>query len=184
MAIRQSLTAMDAVVRLHGRELGLTETEVMIVMLLEALRSRTASELAISCGRPRQQVQRSIEALSRRDLVQAVKSPSGRSEWALTEYGSELSQRMAVRLSTFEELAGGASVLEPVALALEGITNSLVNQRSGYGWRVQRPMASRLDPNWDREADDPEWWIVLYPPILPGTMELHEEGLDGQGNSG
>jgi len=78
---KQALTALDVVMRRWGRQLGLDEVELVLVMLLGEVRGRCGADLAELSGRSRQNVNRSLFALRERGLVEAKVDHRGRAQW-------------------------------------------------------------------------------------------------------
>ena len=99
--IKQALTAMDRVTRQWGRELRVDE-------MLGSWPTSSAAELARSCGRSRQQVQRSLGAMARRGMVQpTARTKKGRAKgWTLTEHGVAFSRALARAVAIWKEVLG------------------------------------------------------------------------------
>lgn len=149
MAAKKTLTAMDLVTRAWGRQLGLDECGVMVLILL-GNRDSSACDLAVATGRARQQVQRSLKMMQARELVcPAELSAQGRAVgWRLTELGVQYWQALEPALYEWDEvLAAELDVLELRRL-LNRTAEVMVNRRSADGWRraLLVPSGQRLCP--------------------------------------
>jgi DNA-binding MarR family transcriptional regulator len=154
LAIKQALTAMDAVVRLWARELGLEGSEILILSLLLEKSPTSASELALFSGKPRQIAQRTLTQLERRGLVTPARvSPDRKVQsWSLTPTARSVMERLSARLGAWEEIIGSKVDLPEVESSLRRMVESLVNQPTPNGWSngLTVPHVSRKDPQWDQ----------------------------------
>lgn len=169
-AIKQALTAMDAVVRRWGRELGVDGSELLIISLLLEKAPRSASDLAFYSGKPRQIAQRTLTQLEQRHLVAPARVAHGKVQaWTLTPTSRNLMERLTARLDAWEEIIGTRVDLPEVTSSLHRMVESLVNHPTPHGWStgLTVPHVSRKDPHWDqpsrqaepepdREVDEPE----------------------------
>jgi len=130
VAMQQGMRAMDAVARLWGRQVSLSPVEVMLVLMLAEGGVRSGSELATLSGRTRQQVQRSLEALEKRELVCAAShSPLGQVQgWRLTERGQRKLERLRRRIALWEQLVATRVELGQVIEVNQRLVSALIGR--------------------------------------------------------
>jgi len=130
VAMQQGMRAMDAVARLWGRQVSLSPVEVMLVLMLAEGGVRSGSELATLSGRTRQQVQRSLEALEKRELVCAAShSPLGKVQgWRLTERGQRKLERLRRRIALWEQLVATRVELGQVIEVNQRLVSALIGR--------------------------------------------------------
>ena len=136
LAVRQGLTAVDAVMRACARGEGLERSEALVLGLVQARPRRSASELAVMTGQPRQHAQRCLRRLAARGLIQ----PAGvlRNKvigWQLTPVGTLKWAQLSARLGAYEELLNERVSLHGLVASLERIVETVVNRPRSYGWR-------------------------------------------------
>lgn len=156
IAVKQALMVLDAVERTWGREVGLDGSQVMIFLLLSRMPGRSASDLAVSSGRQRQHVWRSMRALKKRGLVHAVRaSERGTEGWSLSPHGVTLARALELRLAAWEGLMGKFVDLDEVFRSLQHMVQTVVNRPSAKGWRrgLLQPEESWKDPEWDAHLE-------------------------------
>lgn len=158
LAAKQALTAMDRVMRGWARDLGLDECGVMVLLLLRVRGPCPAWQLALLCGRVRQQVHRSLRMMERRGLVEGRDlSARGRvQQWALTERGRDLGEILEGAMAIWDRLLGSTVELPTVVRALERMVETMVNGPSADGWRLLVPDELRREPIWFRASLSPE----------------------------
>jgi DNA-binding MarR family transcriptional regulator len=130
VAMQQGMRAMDAVARLWGRQVSLSPVEVMLVLMLAEGGVRSGSELATLSGRTRQQVQRSLEALEKRELVcAATHSPLGKVQgWRLTARGEKKLERLNRRIALWEQLVATRVELGQVIEVNQRLVSALIGR--------------------------------------------------------
>lgn len=137
MEAKKMLTAMDLVTRSWGRELGLDECGVMVLILLGDNGPTKACDLAVRSGRARQQVQRSLKMMQARELIcPSEHDERGRTaEWKLTELGEDYWKALEPALYEWDlVLMEQLDVIE-LANLLRRAAKVMVNRRSADGWR-------------------------------------------------
>ena len=139
--IKQALTAMDRVTRQWGRELRVDECGLMVLAMLGSWPISSAAELARTCGRSRQQVQRSLGAMARRGMVQpTARTKKGRAKgWTLSEHGVAFSRALSRAVAIWEEVLGSRVDLPATVDALGRVVKTMVNRPSADGWRMLVP---------------------------------------------
>lgn len=102
LATHQLATLLDDELRLLAREHGLQLSDVLVLSLLYQEGERPCATIAWFLGRPRQNVQRSLESLERRGFVERLDSAfSGRTAaWRLTTAGHRTWDSLNGRLRT------------------------------------------------------------------------------------
>jgi len=138
VAMQQGMRAMDAVARLWGRQVSLGPAEVMLVLMLAEGGARSGSELATLSGRTRQQVQRSLETLEKRELVcAATLSPLGKVQgWRLTERGEKKLERLNRRIALWEQLVATRVELSQVIEVHHRLVSALIGRPLDDGARA------------------------------------------------
>ena len=164
MAVKQGLTAMDLVTRSWAKELGLDECGVMVLCLLGEQPHRAASNLALHCGRARQQVHRALVDMRRKALVRpSAVSARGRIEaWSLTDRGEQLWTCLERGLQLWDHELGEIVELPELIASLQRIAEVIVNRPGADGWGrgLLVPQDLRSMPMWaDLYVNGP-----LYPP--------------------
>lgn len=148
MAAKQALTAIDQVTRGWGRELGLDESGVMVLMLMGERGELPEWELAKLCGRKRQQVHRSLKRMERRELLRpAERSRKGRAtRWTFTDRGIELWRCLERAVAAWEATLAWRYDVGELRKTLESIAELAVNRPGADGWGLLVPNELRLDP--------------------------------------
>lgn len=136
VAVRQSLTAMDAVIAKIARAMGLRSDELWVVMVMVSTGDAVSGAwLATISGRSRQQLHRTLRGLEARGLVLGVSEGARASRWVLTDAGLERGQRLRPIVSAWEQMMRGRVDLDELSRELERVVASLVNHFSSHGWR-------------------------------------------------
>ena len=147
---KRMLTAMDLVTRSWGRELGLDECGVMVLILLGDRGPSKACDLAVQSGRARQQVQRSLKMMQARELVRPSEHDErGRTvEWRLTEFGEDHWKALEPALYEWDLVLMEQLDVVELASLLRRATKVMVNRRSADGWGrgLMNPTNLRLCP--------------------------------------
>jgi DNA-binding MarR family transcriptional regulator len=150
MEAKKLLTAMDLVTRSWGRQLGLDECGVMVLILLGEDGPTRACDLAALCGRARQQVHRSLTMMKARDLVRpSEQDVHGRTvEWSLTDEGADHWKALEPALYEWDLVLMEQLDVVEFASLLRRARKVMVNRRSIDGWRrgLLNPTNLRLCP--------------------------------------
>lgn len=151
IALKQALTAVDVVMRRWARELGVDGADLTVLLMLGKRKTRAVSDIAYFIGRHRQQVQRTMEGLARRGLVEAVVRDATRrtQAWSLTPEGQRLLERLQARTEVWRGLISSRVDLGELIRWLEWTVEAMVNQPSADGWGLTVPDVVRRDPRWD-----------------------------------
>jgi DNA-binding MarR family transcriptional regulator len=104
LAVRQGLTAVDAIMRQCAKASGLERSEALVLGLVHARPGRGASQLAIMTGQPRQQAHRSLLKLEQPGLLEPRTRLRNMIGWRLTPVGEELWAHLCARLRGYEEV--------------------------------------------------------------------------------
>lgn len=145
LAVRQGLTAVDAIMRECAREHGLERSEALVLGLVEARPRRSASELAVMTGQPRQHALRTLRKLQKRGLVEPVGTLRNKViGWGLTPSGEKRWRELSRQLREYEEIVNARVSLQELVESLERVVESVVNRPGSRGWRrgLVRPMGS------------------------------------------
>jgi DNA-binding MarR family transcriptional regulator len=136
LEVKRSLTVLDLVFRDWARELALDECGVMVVLLLAEQPNLGASDLALRCGRARQQAHRSLLLLESQGRVECTsRSPKGRiAGWALTEDGLAVVRCLHDGLTAWNEELSRKLDLNSLAEVLNDIVVFALNRKSANGW--------------------------------------------------
>jgi len=136
LEVKRSLTVLDLVFRDWGRELALDECGVMVVLLLDAQPNLGASDLAVRCGRSRQQVHRSLLQLEAQGRVECTsRSAKGLiAGWALTEDGLAAVRCLRDGVAAWNEELSRKIDLSALAEVLNDIVVFALNRKSSKGW--------------------------------------------------
>jgi DNA-binding MarR family transcriptional regulator len=150
MEAKKVLTAMDLVTRSWGRQLGLDECGVMVLILLGERGPSKACDLAVQSGRARQQVQRSLKMMKACELVcPSEQDERGRTaEWRLTELGEDHWKALEPALYEWDLVLMEQLDVVELASLLRRAAKVMINRRSADGWRrgLLTPTALRLCP--------------------------------------
>lgn len=146
LAVRQALTAVNAVTRTCAWEAGLEQSEALVLGLVLARPRRSASEVALMTGQSRQQAHRTLQRLARRGLVEPAGTQGGKViGWRLTSAGVEVWEDLRERMRRYEEIMGDSAALWALVLSLERVVGSVVNRPRAVGWRygLVRPLGAK-----------------------------------------
>lgn len=153
MSMKAALTVMDLVTRGWARQLGLDECGLMVLMLLSQTEEpRPGAELALLCGRARQQVHRSLLAMHELKLVRpaAVSHRGFTTAWALTAKGKFRAGCLARAIRAWEETLERNIDVPQLTEALGRVVETAVNRPGGDGWRkgLLIPHDLKIVPLW------------------------------------
>lgn len=179
---KQALTALDVVMRRWGRQLGLDEVELVLVMLLGEVRGRCGADLAELSGRSRQNVNRSLFALRERGLVEAKVDHRGRAQWWwLSASGLQTLAALEARMVDWETTFSDRVDLRELSLQLVLLVESLVRRGSSSGWAraLVRPASQRWDPK--RELEELMKEIAVGAPKEPRLVPVEKNAAGARG---
>ena len=146
LAAKQTVTAMDLVMRQWARALELDESGLIVLLLLGARSPQPAHELAFLCGRPRQQIHRSLRVMRRRGLVTPASFSSRGlvSSWDLTERGRALWSCLEPAMEEWDQMFDDRFEVSVLTEAFRRITELIVNRPFGNGWKRGLMVPDRL----------------------------------------
>lgn len=137
LELKRALTVMDVATRNWGRELGLDECGAMVLALLGEEGPALEWELAMKCGRARQQVHRSLGVMKKRRLVEPELAVPGRNKpWQLTPTGRELWRCLDRGIREWQRELEAKMELAELRSGLQRIVEIFLNRpRVNGGWR-------------------------------------------------
>jgi DNA-binding MarR family transcriptional regulator len=105
VALGQLLRVVDEAVRKELRETGLSPVDLEALAWLYDRPGVTGASISEKTGRTRQNIQRTLESLERRDLVMRYDSVVNHRTvgWGLTDRGREAAERAVRRLQWLEQ---------------------------------------------------------------------------------
>ena len=177
MSMKAALTVMDMVTRSWARQLQIDECGVMVLMQLGVRQRRSAAKLALYCGRPRQQVQRSLAILQAAGMVEAatVSARGCTTSWTLTEKGQRRWKSLQRAVRAWEESFERAIDLPLLSQMLGRVAEASVNRPGADGWRkgLIQPHELKIVPLWFQVEMEDE--LLARAPVPPVPADEDEE---------
>jgi len=134
--VKRSLTLLDLVFHAWARELGIDDCSVTLILLLAEEGDLSAAELAVRCGRARQQVRRSLLQLEAQGRVEVSHlAVDGRVEgWSLTEPGMATAHCLDQGVAVWSKELGTQIDLVALSATLAQVVRFALNARTSNGW--------------------------------------------------